>query len=59
MDIGNVCRHAIIGATTYGFRLHLVDAGEPGTADRFELLVANGYSAGTGETLDGGNIQIH
>ena len=23
------------------------------------LLVANGYSAGTGETLDGGNIQIH
>lgn len=51
--------HALVGDTTYNFRLHLVDAGEPGTADRFELLLANGYTAGAGETLDGGNIQIH
>lgn len=41
------------------FRLRLVDAGEPGTADRFELTLANGYSAGAGQTLAGGNIQIH
>jgi hypothetical protein len=51
--------HATVGTTTYGFRLHLVDSGEPGTNDRFELLIANGYSAGTGGPLDGGNIQIH
>lgn len=51
--------HALIGTVTYAFRLHLVDAGEPGTSDRFELLVANGYSAGFDETLDGGNVQLH
>jgi len=51
--------HASVSGTTHGFRLHLVDAGEPGTGDRFELLLSNGYSAGTGETLDGGNVQIH
>jgi hypothetical protein len=51
--------HATVGTAVYSFRLHLVDAGEPGTADRFELIVANGYVAGMGETLDGGNIQIH
>jgi hypothetical protein len=51
--------HAVIGGTTYSFRLHLVDAGEPGTSDRFELLVSNGYSAGFSERLDGGNIQMH
>lgn len=41
------------------FRLRLVDAGEPGTSDRFELTVANGYMAGQGETLSGGNVRIH
>ena len=51
--------HATVGVTSYGFRLHLVDAGEPGVNDRFELIIANGYTAGFGETLDGGNIQIH
>ncbi|GAB3908879.1 hypothetical protein GCM10029964_109420 [Kibdelosporangium lantanae] len=51
--------HAAVGGTTYGFRLHLVDAGEPGTSDRFELVVANGYTAGFNEVLDGGNVQIH
>lgn len=38
---------------------HLVDSDEPGQNDRFELLIANGYSAGSGQTLDGGNVQIH
>ncbi|MEV7094260.1 post-COAP-1 domain-containing protein [Amycolatopsis sp. NPDC051045] len=51
--------HAVLNGVTTGFRLHLVDAGEPGTADRFELLLANGYSAGYDRTLDGGNVQIH
>jgi hypothetical protein len=41
------------------FRLRLVDAGEPGTEDRFELTLATGYEAGQGETLSGGNVQIH
>jgi hypothetical protein len=41
------------------FHLILEDAGEPGTADRFELTLANGYEAGQGETLIGGNVQIH
>jgi hypothetical protein len=41
------------------FRLRLVDAGEPGRDDRFELTVASGYEAGFGETIEGGNVQIH
>ena len=50
---------ATVGGSSVGFRLHLVDAGEPGTSDRFELVLSSGYTAGTGETLDGGNVQIH
>jgi hypothetical protein len=41
------------------FRLRLVDAGEPGGEDRFELTLADGYVRGEGETLSGGNVQIH
>lgn len=41
------------------FRLRLVDAGEPGREDRFELTVAPGYEAGQAETISGGNIQVH
>lgn len=51
--------HASIGSQNVRFQLHLVDAGEPGTNDHFELLLSNGYTAGKSETLDGGNIQIH
>jgi len=51
--------HATIDGATHNSRLHLVDAGEPGTADRFELLLSNGYTAGTGQTINDGNIQIH
>ncbi|MEU4525910.1 post-COAP-1 domain-containing protein [Amycolatopsis sp. NPDC024027] len=51
--------HAVLNGVPTGFRLHLVDAGEPGRADRFELLLASGYSAGYDQTLDGGNVQIH
>lgn len=48
-----------VGKSLERFRLRLVDAGEPGTADRYELTLANGYARGQGETLIGGNVQIH
>jgi hypothetical protein len=41
------------------FLLRLADAGEPGREDRFELTLAPGYEAGQGETISGGNIQLH
>ena len=41
------------------FRLRLVDAGEPGREDHFELTVAPGYEAGQGVPIIGGNVQIH
>lgn len=41
------------------FRLRLVDAGEPGREDHFELTVAPGYEAGQGEAIGHGNVQIH
>jgi hypothetical protein len=41
------------------FHLRLVDAGEPGREDRFELTVAPGYEAGQGETISSGNVQLH
>ncbi|HEY0638753.1 MAG TPA: SdrD B-like domain-containing protein [Pseudonocardiaceae bacterium] len=50
---------ATIDGVTYRFRLHLVDSDEPGRNDRFDLLIANGYNAGSGQTIDHGNIQIH
>lgn len=48
-----------VDGATHRFSLHLVDNGEPGTNDRFELLIDNGYRAGFNQTLDGGNVQIH
>lgn len=48
-----------VEGTPQRFRLRLVDAGEPGTADRYELTLATGYEAGQGETLEGGDVQIH
>ena len=48
-----------VGGVTQRFSLHLVDNGEPGRNDRFELLIESGYRAGYDETLDGGNVQIH
>lgn len=41
------------------FLLRFVDAGEPGREDRFELTLAPGYEAGQGETISGGNVQLH
>ncbi|MDQ4070982.1 MAG: hypothetical protein M3203_16155, partial [Actinomycetota bacterium] len=48
-----------VGGVPERFRLHLVDAGEPGTADRFDLDVAPAYGAGHRQTLFGGNVQVH
>lgn len=48
-----------VAGTDQRFRLRLVDAGEPGRADRFELTLADGYVRGEGQTLIGGNVQIH
>jgi hypothetical protein len=39
------------------YRVEVLDAGEPGRADRFALKLSNGYTA-TGE-LSGGNLQLH
>jgi len=41
------------------FRLRLVDAGEPGREDHFELTVAPDYGAGQGGAIGHGNVQIH
>lgn len=57
--------HAWIGGVVkidgreYRFELHLVDNGEPGRNDRFELIVENGYREGFDQTIEGGNDQIH
>jgi hypothetical protein len=48
-----------VGGVEQRFRLHLVDAGEPGTSDRFELGVAPSYQRGYGQIITGGNVQIH
>lgn len=48
-----------VGGTSQRFRLRLVDAGEPGTSDRYELTLANGYAAGFDGPITGGNVQIH
>lgn len=48
-----------IGTQMYRFSLHLVDNGEPGSDDRFHLIVENGYEVGENETIVGGNDQIH
>ena len=40
------------------FRLDVVDAGEPGSADTFRLRVSGALDTGT-QTLSGGNIQLH
>jgi len=51
--------HVPVGGAAVQFRLRLVDAGEPGTADHYELWLANGYRAGFDGPLTGGNVQIH
>lgn len=45
--------------TSQRFVLHLIDAGEPGRSDRFELTLQDGYSAGFDVSEYRGNVQIH
>lgn len=58
-DTAWVWGKAEVEGTPQRFLLRLVDAGEPGTEDRFELTLATGYEAGHGGPISGGNIQIH
>lgn len=46
-----------VGNLAVTFRLEADDLGEPGTSDRFDLQLSNGYAASG--VLTGGNIQIH
>ena len=48
-----------VDGVVHRFSLHLVDNGEPGRDDRFELLLDTGYRYGYDRTIDGGNVQIH
>jgi adhesin/invasin len=44
---------------TFPFRVSVMDSGEPGRADTYDILVGNGYYSGANRPLQGGNIQIH
>lgn len=48
-----------IDGTVHRFSLHLVDNGEPGAGDRFELLLDTGYRIGFDRVIGRGNVQIH
>jgi SdrD B-like domain len=58
-ELAVIWGQVLVEGSLQQFELRLTDAGQPGTADRFELTLANGYEAGQGETLSGGNIKIH
>jgi hypothetical protein len=58
-DVASVWGRATFKGAQRRFLLHLVDAGEPGREDRFELTIAPSYEAGKGEAISGGNVQIH
>ncbi len=49
----------LVGGVWHDFQLTLIDNGEPGTEDRFELVVTTGYIVGRDQTIEGGNDQIH
>jgi hypothetical protein len=58
-DVAHIWGKVLVDGALERFHLILEDAGEPGGNDRFELTLADGYEAGQGETLIGGNVQIH
>ncbi|HET7589527.1 MAG TPA: SdrD B-like domain-containing protein [Solirubrobacterales bacterium] len=58
-DVAWVWGKVSTGGTLQRFRLRLLDGGEPGREDHFELTVAPGYEAGFAEEIEGGNVQIH
>ncbi|HEX8064931.1 MAG TPA: SBBP repeat-containing protein [Thermoleophilaceae bacterium] len=56
-------RAAIYGTATAGgaepqaFRIRVADAGEPGAADAYGIVLSAGYASGD-RRLDGGNVQV-
>ncbi|MGH2979620.1 MAG: SBBP repeat-containing protein [Solirubrobacterales bacterium] len=48
----------IDGAGTTRYRIEIADAGEPGRADTYRILLETGYDSGT-QTLRTGNVQVH
>jgi hypothetical protein len=48
----------IDGAGEFAYRIHVEDRGEPGTSDKYWIILSNGYDSGS-QTLIGGNVQIH
>ena len=51
-------RGTVNGSGSYEYRIKLVDMGEPGTSDKYGILIPGvAYDSGD-QTLDGGNIQI-
>ena len=48
----------IDGAGSVDYRIDVVDNGEPGRNDTYELRLSNGYDTGV-QTLVGGNVQVH
>ena len=53
--LGNV---SVDGGAAQPFRLDVLDAGEPGSADTFRLRVTGALDTGP-QTLGGGNVQLH
>jgi hypothetical protein len=51
-------RATIDGAGSYIYRIDVEDHGEPGTSDKYWIILSNGYNSGS-QTLIGGNVQIH
>jgi hypothetical protein len=51
-------RATIDGAGSHVYRIHVEDRGEPGTSDRYWIILSTGYDSES-QTLIGGNVQIH
>jgi hypothetical protein len=48
----------IDGSGSFHYRIDVDDRGEPGTSDKYWIVLSNGYTSGN-QTLVGGNVQIH
>jgi hypothetical protein len=55
-DFGGTC--TVNGVSGFTFVVHVVDNGEPGKADTFQIVVFGVYDSGL-QVLGGGNIQTH
>jgi hypothetical protein len=49
--------HATVNGAAATYRIDVVDAGEPGTADQFRIVTSAGYAGGGVVTQ--GNVQVH